>query len=71
MEAQHSPYKIELEADILVVIIHSKFHKNPFITFSVTLITNKPTHRHTQGKTSLTPFREVKSSDCMPLHGTG
>ena len=30
--------QIKLERNILDVIIHNKFHKNPFITFSVILI---------------------------------
>ena len=35
--------KIKLERDILMVIIHSKFHENPFIAFLVTLIIDRET----------------------------
>ena len=41
-----SALKIKLEGDILMVIIQSKFHKYPFMTCLVILITD----RHTQAK---------------------
>ena len=44
--ALYSSIKIKLEGDILVVIVHSKFHKNLFITFRAIPITYRlHTHR--------------------------
>ena len=38
-----SAFKLELKGDILVVIIHDKVRKNPFLTFWIILIMDRGT----------------------------
>ena len=49
--ALHDVLELELERDILMVIIQSKFDETPFLTFQVIFITD--TQKHTGWKHNL------------------